>query len=317
MDQDRDHGTEAHMDRRIDREFAHAFRASVADLAAPVAEITATSGRLGRRRQRLRRLRIAGTALAVVAVGCAGAVAVDGHGSPAPAAQQQATSPTGATTGPTGSTGSTASTSPAAPPAPAFTEPADTPLTAEAMAELLAEQLPAGGRFVKYQDASSTTGPFPEVGAFLSYDDGHGTSHIQLMFRRAADLSSASGGGCALGPLRPSGPPPGPLSCHDGYLADGSWEMVRATDALVTGLYGYQVTLWRPTGYLLILTEYSGTINAYGGKKAVTRPAPPVALDRWQAIAEDPRWQPKVPKSVVDAGNRLIAPVPHFPFPES
>jgi hypothetical protein len=290
----------------LDQELAHAFRAGVADLTAPVAEIAAQSGRLGRRRQRLRRLRVGGAVLAVAAVGCAGAVAVAPHGARTPAAQAQAAS----------SSGPSSPTAVASPTA-AFTEPADAQLTPEAMVKLLADQLPPGGRFVKYQDTSSDVGPFPETGTFLSYDDGHGVSHLELTFRKESHPFPSLGFGCAVAGGRPSGPPAGPVSCHDGYLADGSWEMVQATDAIVPGLYGYQVVLWRPTGYLLVFSEYSGTTNAYGHKDTTTRATPPVPLERWQAIAELPQWQPKVPQSLVDAGHRLTAPVPHAPFPES
>ncbi|MER5638899.1 hypothetical protein ABT095_18285 [Kitasatospora sp. NPDC002227] len=292
----------------LDEELARAFRAGVADLTAPVAEIATQSGRLGRRRQRLRRLRAGSAVLAVAALGLGALLTVGPHGG-----QQQAV------------VSSTPVTTATTPSAHASTEPADTPLTPEAMVKLLTDQLPPGGRFVKYQDTSSTTGPFPEVGTFLSYDDGHGVSEIQLVFRKKSEPFPSAGRtpgiqdgmpGCDLQPRRPSGPPPGPISCHAGYLADGSWAVVTATDAVVPGLYGYRVTLWQPTGYLLVLSEYSGTINAYGHKEATTRQEPPVPLDRWQAIADSPEWQPKVPRSVADAGARLVAPVPHAPFPE-
>jgi hypothetical protein len=92
--------------------------------------------------------------------------------------------------------------------------------------------------------------------------------------------------------------------------------VVPATDADVPGLYGYRVALWQPTGYLLVFSEFSGTANAYGHQKAATRQEPPIPLDRWQAIADSPVWQPTVPRSVADAGARPVAPVPQAPFPE-
>ncbi|GAA1269708.1 hypothetical protein GCM10009665_67690 [Kitasatospora nipponensis] len=306
----------------LDQELAHVFRAGVADLTAPVAAIAAESGRLGRRRLRLRRLRAGGAVLTVVAVAWAGALVVRPHGRPTLVTDQPVPS---ATAGPT------AAASPTTPPASASASarasdgPPDVQLTSGAMVKLLADRLPSAGTFLKYQNPYAGGDPAQDVGAFLRYDDGHGIAAVQLTLSRITQPFPTPGSlpgfagapvGCELTSQRPSDPPPGAPSCDAHRLADGSWEWVEATDATVPGLYGYQVLVWHPDGYLLVLSEYAGTINASGHKEAATRQTPPFTLDQWRALAEDPGWQPKVPQALVDEGSRLTATIPNAPFSE-
>ncbi|MFE2346285.1 hypothetical protein [Kitasatospora cineracea] len=303
----------------FDQDLAGVLAASVKNLDPPVTRIVAESARLGReqqRAQRLRALRVGGASLAVAAVLCAAVVTsqLRDRGAPVPPPPAD---PASATASPTASPSASPSQS---------ALPADAQLTPDAMVKLLSDRLPAGGTFVKYQQPYTDHDPAEELGAFLRYDDGHGTATFQLTLRKetrpfpagrrtpgARDTSLR----CDSGPQRPSGPPPGPLSCRTRFLADGSWEMVSATDAAVPGLYGYQVAIWRPDGDVLVLSEFAGTINAYGHKEAATRAEPPVPLAQWQDIAESPDWQFHVPRTLVDEGARLASGIPRAPFPES
>ncbi|RPE36727.1 hypothetical protein [Kitasatospora cineracea] len=306
----------------FDQDLADVLAASVKNLDPPVTRIVAESARLGRahrRAQRLRALRVGGASAAVAAVFCAAVVTsqLRDRSAPVPPPPAEPASTAASPTAP-----------PTASPSPSPSSSglrADAQLTPDAMVKLLSDRLPAGGAFVKYQQPYADHSPTEELGAFLRYDDGRGTATFQLTLRKEA--RPFPGGGrtpgvqdapfhCDGTPLRPSGPPPGPLSCRTGFLADGSWEMVSATDAVVPGLYGYQVAIWRPDGVVLVFAEFAGTINAYGHEEAATRAEPPVPLAQWQGIAESPDWQFQVPRALVDEGARLASGIPRAPFPE-
>ncbi|GLW55007.1 hypothetical protein [Kitasatospora phosalacinea] len=309
----------------FDQNLADVLTTSVKDLDPPVSEIVAESTRLGReqqRAQRLRTLRVGGASLAVAAVLCAAVVTSRLQDRSAPVRPAPAAP---ASTAASPSASAPPSALPSTSPAPSALG-ADARLTPDAMVKLLSDRLPPGGTFVKYQQPYADRSPTEELGAFLRYDDGRGTATFQLTLRkepRAFPGDSRTPGtleapfSCDGGPQRPSGPPPGPLSCRAGFLADGSWEMVRATDAFVPGLYSYQVAVWRPDGDVLVLTEFAGTVGAYGHKENATRAEPPVPLDQWQRIAESPDWQFLVPRALVYEGARLTAGIPRAPFPES
>jgi hypothetical protein len=206
----------------------------------------------------------------------------------------------------------------------AFTDPVDALLTTPGVVELMTDQFPSGGKVVQYQVPELNSDPSKEVGAFFRYDDGHGIASIQFALRKEERPFPFRAGQtpgldafpwtCTGQPPRPSGPSAGPLSCQTGYLPDGSWEMVQAVDGMPKGLYGYRVSIWRPTGEVLVAAVYNGTINGYGGMEARTRDLPPLSLAQWRSVAESPKWQFQVPHSVNDSGDRLLAPVFHAPW---
>ncbi|MEV7215580.1 hypothetical protein AB0O31_21090 [Kitasatospora cineracea] len=304
----------------FDQDLADVLATSVKNLDPPVALIVAESARLGRRHQRARRLRalrVGGTSLAVTAVLGAALATSQLRDRSAPVPPPPA--------GPAATAASpTASPSPSEPSPSALS--ADAQLTPDAMVKLLSDRLPAGGSFVKYQQPYADHPLSEALGAYLRYDDGRGTATFELAMYRG--VHPFPGGDRAPGvqdtpfncdsiPLRPSGPPPGPISCRTRFLADGSWEMVSVTDGGEPSLYRYEVTIWRPdSGDILRFAEYAGTIDASKHEGTVTRAEPPVPLAQWQAIAESPDWQFRVPRTLVDEGARLASGIPHAPFPE-
>ncbi|MFJ5879989.1 hypothetical protein [Kitasatospora cineracea] len=299
----------------FDQDLADVLATSVKNLDPPVALIVAESARLGRRHQRARRLRalrVGGTSLAVTAVLGAALATSQLRDRSAPVPPPPA--------GPAAT-----ATSPTASPSPSALS-ADAQLTPDAMVKLLSDRLPAGGSFVKYQQPYADHPLSEALGAYLRYDDGRGTATFGLAMYRG--VHPFPGGGrtpgiqdtpfnCDSIPLRPSGPPPGPISCRTRFLADGSWEMVSVTDGGEPSLYHYEVNIWRPdSGDILVFAEYAGTIDSSKREGTVTRAEPPVPLAQWQAIAESPDWQFRVPRTLVDEGARLASGIPHAPFPE-
>ncbi|MFD9128677.1 hypothetical protein [Kitasatospora sp. NPDC059571] len=303
---------------------------SVGELSPPVAEMVAQGKAAGRRRIRVRRAaQAAGAALTVAAMVTAGAVVGlgrSGHdpvGAAAPAASGPAA-------------GGGAST--AASPSPTG-EPANAVMTWQAMLKILSDELPPGGHLadldpfaVKFNTAP--TSRYIE----LQYDDGRGPSTVMLTLTHRADPPAsgrpdASGravvppasaftcatwrGGSDEGPRRPGSEKP---VCEESVLPDGSLMRSYITGVDVVGLYDVAVELTRPNGDRISVFAANGTLDRGPGKTGhgitITRDRPPLGLAGWQSVLKSPRWQWKVPQSVVDAGAAFAGQVSRFPCPK-
>ncbi|MGF1429637.1 hypothetical protein [Kitasatospora sp. LaBMicrA B282] len=316
---------------------------SVDELDPPVAVLVAEGDREGRRRRRVRRqLQAAGAALTVAAV-VAGGVLVSGLGrggehltvaaatggaargtvSGTPAASAAGT-PSGAATPSSAASPSGAATpSGAAAPGAGAAVPvaADRDITWQAMVKTLADQLPPGAKF-------SAVNPFGIVFntnatsryAEFRYDDGAGASTVMLSMSVAANPQQMRNcadwhGGSDEGPRRPGYEQP---SCQVTPLPDGSTMLSLVTGTDGYGLYDEEVTLFRADGLTLQITAANAVLSDSGTSVppvTVTRDRPPVGLPGWQAIAQSPQWQFKVPQSVLDAGAAFAKDIPRLPCP--
>ncbi|MEW1910173.1 hypothetical protein AB0442_17230 [Kitasatospora sp. NPDC085895] len=312
------------------------FAESVHELSPPIGEMVAEGKRAGRKRLRIRRtLQAAGAAVAVAAVVTAVAVA-----GPRPGAAQ-AEGPAAAGTAPPSAVGPSAAGPSAASPSAgkgpagaesgtgtvspskgAVAEPGTADLTWQAMTEILSDLLPPGARLgnlnafgVKYNTKPNQR--YIE----LEYDDGHGPSTVMLTVSQGGPPSPVTcetwQGGSDEG-TRKSGYE-APL-CRTEQLPDGGRLRMFVTGTDVAGLYDEMMDLTRPDGTTVQVVAANGTLDQYTGQKGVpitvTRERPPLGLDGWKALVQSPRWQLKVPQSVVDSGRAFAESVTRFPCPD-
>lgn len=128
----------------------------------------------------------------------------------------------------------------------------------------------------------------------FNYNDGQGNAD----FGFSIDARAAGGlTNCSQVPLQNEGPRPAgalPASCTAETLSGGSLLMDVVTGDDGWGLYDYNVRVVRPDGTTIILTAGNGIL---GQTKAspyptVTRAVPPGSFAQWNAIVENPIWNP-------------------------
>ncbi|MEZ0029047.1 hypothetical protein P3T36_006638 [Kitasatospora sp. MAP12-15] len=277
----------------MEHDLSRLLEESVQDLTPPVAVMVATGTWLGRRRLR-RRLQAAGAALAV------GALAT-----------------TGVLLGLNRSSGDSVSAS--APPvsnAPATSVNADplVPFTEAGALKVLVDHLPPGAALDNYDDHRSVHDtPKTSVDLSVDYDDGHGASTIQLSVQHAAAASDVTS--CAFWRSDPDNP--GPDSCTESLLADGSRELTAVTHPDGAGFSSSFVELVRPSGEEIRIDAFNGTVSAFAkvNPRVTTRAAPAISLATAQQIVQSPLLGFQIPQSVAEAGERLAAAVPRAQQP--
>ncbi|GAB2710285.1 hypothetical protein [Kitasatospora kifunensis] len=298
---------------------------SVDELDPPIALMIAEGSRDGRRRRRIRRgLQVAGAAVVVAALVTAGAVV--GLGSSGSSHSMQAADATAASGGPSASPSASASASASLSASPS-TQPATADLTWQAMLKILNDQLPPGAQLgkldtyaVKFNDNAHTR--YVE----LQYNDGAGASTVMVTVSNApiptgirAPMTDCTNwkGGVDEGGRKPGYEHP---SCQVRQLPDGTKVLGYITGTDGYGLYDESVKVFRPDGTEVSITAANATLDQYTGTPGpnltVTRDKPPVGLPGWEAIAQSPQWQMKVPQSVVDAGVAFAKTVSRLPCPQ-
>ncbi|MFG2577346.1 hypothetical protein [Streptomyces sp. NPDC048481] len=154
-------------------------------------------------------------------------------------------------------------------PSTAFSD-SDASLSGRQMIRVLKSLLPKGA---KISDQQSQEG----YGA-LVWDDGRGKSLIGVNAQE--DMGDVLEGrmGCDVGQY---------IECQALTLADGT-QVKRAKRASEKGgsAVVWLVDTLHPDGRRVIVQE----VNSYAESGPVTRPQPPLSLNRLQAIALDPRW---------------------------
>ncbi|MCU7826626.1 hypothetical protein [Kitasatospora sp. DSM 101779] len=312
------------------------FAESVHELSPPIGEMVAEGKRAGRKRLRIRRtLQAAGAAAVVAAVLTAVAVAgprpggarADGPAAggtalpsaASPAADVPATASPATGKGPSGEESGAGTVSPSK---GAAAEQGTADLTWQAMTEILADLLPPGARLGNLNPHGVKFNTKPDERYIeLEYDDGHGPSTVMLTVSKGRPPSPVTcenwQGGSDEGTRKPGYEKP---LCETEQLPDGGRLRMFVTGTDVVGLYDEMVDLTRPDGTTVQVVAANGTLDQYTGRKGlpitVTRERPPLGLDGWKALVQSPRWQLKVPQSVVDSGRAFARTVTRFPCPD-
>ncbi|WP_030268318.1 hypothetical protein [Streptomyces sp. NRRL B-24484] len=312
------------------------FAESVHELSPPVGEMVAEGKRAGRRRLRTRRmLQAAGAAAVAAAVVTAVAVAVprpDGARVAGPSSGGTAQPPTAGASaaGPATASPSTGKGAAGAEPGKGAVSPGTSPaaepgtadLTWQAMTKILSDLLPPGARLGNLNPFGVKFNTKPdERYVELEYDDGHGASTVMLTVSRGRAPSPVTcenwHGGSDEGTRKPGYEKP---LCKTEDLPDGGRVRMFVTGTDMVGLYDEMVELTRPDGVTVQVVAANATLDQYTGQKGVpitvTRDRPPLGLDGWKALVQSPRWQLRVPQSVVDAGRAFAKTVSRFPCPD-
>ncbi|MFI9269582.1 hypothetical protein ACIGXM_02465 [Kitasatospora sp. NPDC052896] len=293
---------------------------SVEELDPPVAVMVAAGSRTGRRRRRLRRgLRTVGAA--AVAAGVVAVCATLGVGRGGPRVVPAASAPASVSASAVPSAGASAATSASPSIDPALLRD----ITWQGLLGIFHDQLPPGAQLAKLDPyavkfRNSATSRYIE----LQYDDGAGASTVMVELSKFAPgytppAIDCTGwhGGTDEGPRKPDYDKP---ACQAAQLPDGSRMVGYITATDVVGLYDDAVKLVRPDGTYLSITAANATLDQYTGQHGpaitVTRDKPPLGLAGWEAIAQSPQWQFRVPQSVLDAGAAFATGVSHLPCPQ-